>query len=54
MLLYINDMIELLDAYNENREVQYQLNIFDVLEEIDDVEDDNDIKRVMKEIENRI
>lgn len=54
MLLYINDMIELLDAYNENREVYFQLDIFDVLEEIEDPDNEEDIKRVMKEIENRI
>lgn len=54
MILYANDLIDLLDAYNENRDPEYQMNIFDVLEEIDDVEDDRDIKIMMKEIENRI
>lgn len=54
MILYANDLIDLLDAYNENRDPEYQMNIFDVLDEIDDVEDDRDIKRMMKEIENRI
>lgn len=54
MLLYVNDLMDLLDAYNENRDPEYQMNIFDVFEEIDDAEDENDIKRVMKEIENRI
>lgn len=54
MLLYVNDMIELLDAYNENRDVHFQLNIFDVLDELEDPEDDVEIKRMMKEIKNRI
>lgn len=54
MLLYVNDLMELLDAYNENRDPEYQMNIFDVLDEIDDTEDDKDIQRMMKEIENRI
>ena len=54
MLLYVNDLMDLLDAYNENREVHFQLDIFDVLDEIDDVEDERDIKRVMKEIKERI
>lgn len=54
MIFYVNDLLELLDAYNENREVHFQLDIYDVLDEIDNIEDDNDIKRVMKEIENRI
>jgi hypothetical protein len=54
MIFYVNDLMDLLDAYNENRDPEYQMNIFDVFEEIDDVEDESDIKRVMKEIENRI
>ena len=54
MILYANDLIDLLDAYNENRDPEYQMNIFDVLDEIDDVEDDRDIQRMMKEIEKRI
>lgn len=54
MLFYINDLMDLLDAYNEKREVYFQLDIYDVLDEIDDKEDERDIKRVMKEIKNRI
>jgi hypothetical protein len=33
MILYANDLIDLLDAYNENRDPEYQMNIFDVLDE---------------------
>lgn len=54
MLFYVNDLMDLLDAYNENREVYFQLDIFDVLDEIDDLENEEDIKRVIKEIKNRI
>ena len=54
MLLYVNDLIDLLDAYNENREVHFQLDIFDVLDEIEDTDDESEIKRMMKEIKNRI
>lgn len=54
MIFYINDLIDLLEAYNENREVYFQLDIYDILDEIDDVDDERDIKRIMKEIKNRI
>ena len=54
MLLYVNDLMDLLDAYNENREVHFQLDIFDVLDEIEDADDESEIKRMMKEIKNRI
>ena len=54
MLFYINDLIDLLDAYNENREVHFQLDIYDVLDDIDNVEDEKDVKRMMKEIKERI
>lgn len=54
MLLYINDFMDLLDAYNENRDVYFQLDIYDILDEIEDIEDEKDIKRMMKEIKERI
>lgn len=54
MLLYINDLLDLLDAYNENREVYYQLDLYEVLEEIENKEDEEEIKHLMKEIKNRI
>lgn len=30
---YENDLIELLEAYDHNREVHFQIDIFDILEE---------------------
>ena len=54
MLFYVNDLMDILDAYNENRELTLQLTIFDVLDEIEDITSDECIEKTMKEIKMRI
>lgn len=54
MLFYINDLMDIVEAYNENRELTYQLTIFDVLDEIEDITSDESIEQVINEIKMRI
>lgn len=54
MIFYINDLIDIVEAYNENRELMYQLTIFDVLEEIEDITSDECIQRTINEIKMRV
>lgn len=54
MLFYINSILDLIEEYNEGREEHYQLDIFDVLCDIDDLENEEDIKRAIKELESRV
>ena len=55
MLFYINEMLDLIDKYNSTVEEEYQqLDIFDVLCDIDDLEDEEDIKRAIRELEMRV
>ena len=55
MLFYINEMLDLIDKYNSTVEEEYQqLDIFDVLCDIDNLEDEEDIKRAIRELEMRV
>lgn len=55
MLFYINTILDLIDKYNSTITEEYQqLDIFDVLNDIDDLEDERDIKRVIRELEMRV
>jgi hypothetical protein len=54
MLFYINTILDLIDEYNDGREDVYQIDIFDVLNDIDDLENEQDIQRAIKELKNRV
>lgn len=54
MLFYIDRILDLLDKYNLTREEYQQLDIYDILSDIDDLEDEQDIQRVIKELEMRV
>lgn len=55
MLFYINQMLDLIDIYNSTIGEEYkQLDIYDVLEDIDNLEDEEEIKRAIKELEMRV
>lgn len=54
MLFYIDIILNLLDKYNLTREEHQQLDIYDVLSDIDDLENDQDIQRAIKELEMRV
>lgn len=54
MLFHINTILDLIEKYNEGREEYYQLDIFDILCDIDDLENEEDIERAIKELKNRV
>lgn len=55
MLFYINAILDLIDKYNSTVEKEYQqLDIYDVLSDIDDLENEKDIQRAIKELEMRV
>lgn len=55
MLFYINTILDLIDKYNSTITEEYQqLDIFDVLSDIDNLEDERDIQRVIRELEMRV
>ena len=55
MLFYINAILDLIDKYNSTISEEYQqLDIYDVLNDIDDLENEQDIKRAIKELEMRV
>lgn len=55
MLFYINAIMDLIDIYNTTINEEFkQLDIYDVLDDIDDLENEEDIKRAIKELEARI
>lgn len=55
LLFYINDLIDLVDKVNYTQGEEYkQLSIYDVLENIDNLEDEQDIQRAIKELEMRV
>lgn len=55
MLFYINQIMDLIDIYNTTISEEYkQLDIYDVLDDIDDLENEKDIERAIKELEARI
>ena len=52
---YINAILDLIDKYNSTISEEYQqLDIYDVLNDIDDLENEQDIKRAIKELEMRV
>lgn len=55
MLFYINAILDLIDKYNSTVGEEYQqLDIYDVLNDIDDLENEKDIQRAIKELEMRV
>lgn len=54
MLFYIETILDLLDKYNATREEWQQLDIYDIYEDIDDLENEQDIQRAIKELEMRV
>lgn len=55
MLFYINAILDLIDKYNSTVGEEYQqLDIYDVLSDIDDLENEKDIQRAIKELEMRV
>lgn len=55
LLFYINDIMDLVDKYNSTIGKEYaQLDIFDVLDDVDNLEDEEDIKRAIRELEMRV
>ncbi len=51
----MNAIMDLIDIYNSTISKDYkQLDIYDVLEDIDDLENEEDIKRVIKDLELRL
>ena len=55
LLFYINDIVDLIDIYNSTIGEEYkQLDIFDVLEDIDNLEDEQELKKAIKELEMRV
>jgi hypothetical protein len=48
-------MLDLIDIYNSTIGEEYkQLDIYDVLEDIDNLEDEEEIKRAIKELQARV
>lgn len=55
MLFYINQILDLIDIYNSTLSEEYkQLDIYDVLNDIDDLENEQDIQKAIKELERRV
>ena len=55
MLFYINKIMDLIDIYHTTISNEYkQLDIYDVLEDIDDLNNEEDIEKAIKELELRL
>ena len=55
MIFYINTIMDLIDIYNSTISEDYkQIDIYEVLEDIDDLENEEDIKRAIKDLELRL
>lgn len=55
LLFYINDIVDLIDKVNYTQGEEYkQLSIYDVLENVDDLEDETEIQKAIKELELRL
>jgi len=54
MLFYIDEILNVIDKYNANREIEQHIDLAFVIEEIEDIENDQDIQRVIKELEARV
>ena len=55
LLFYINDIVDLIDKVNYTQGEEYrQITIYDVLENVDDLEDEQELKKAIKELELRL
>lgn len=55
LLFYVNDIMDLIDIYNSTIGEEYkQLDIYDVLEDIDNLEDETEIQKAIKELKARV
>lgn len=55
LLFYINDIVDLIDKVNYTQSEEYrQITIYDVLENVDDLEDEQELKKAIKELKLRL
>lgn len=55
LLFYINDIVDLIDKVNYTQGEEFrQITIYGVLEDIDNLEDEEEIKRAIKELQARV
>lgn len=55
LLFYINDIVDLIDKVNYTQGEEYrQITIYDVLENVDDLENEQELQRAIKELELRL
>jgi len=55
LLFYINDIVDLIDKVNYTQGEEFrQITIYDVLENVDDLEDETEIQKAIKELELRL
>lgn len=55
LLFYINDIVDLIDKVNYTQGEEFrQITIYDVLENVDDLEDEQELKKAIKELELRL
>ena len=55
LLFYINDIVDLIDKVNYTQGEEFrQITIYDVLENVDDLEDEQELKKAIKELQLRL
>lgn len=55
LLFYVNDIMDLIDKVNYTQSEEYrQITIYDVLENVDDLEDEQELKKAIKELKLRL
>jgi hypothetical protein len=55
LLFYINDIVDLIDKVNYTQGEEYkQLSVYDVLENVDDIENEQELQKAIKELELRL
>jgi hypothetical protein len=55
LLFYINDIVDLIDKVNYTQGEEFrQITIYDVLENGDDLEDEQELQKAIKELELRL
>lgn len=55
LLFYINDIVDLIDKHNSTIGEEFkQLTIYDVLEDVENLEDEEELKRAIKEVQLRL
>lgn len=55
LLFYINDIMDLIDKINYTQSDEYKpLSIYDILDSVDDLENEQDIQRAIRELEMRV